>query len=134
MKSWRSKHVQVPVISPTKLLGAQIVDIFVKELHIDGNNLEIEDESTEALKVCDEVSKDKTESEIKDTENQNVESNVEHEEKKISSSYKKLQHVLQELLETEVNYVQDLEEVLSNSSQTNYFKTVIPRSAQLIYP
>ena len=116
MKSWRSKHGQVPVISPTKLLGAQIVDIFVKELHIDGNNLEKEDESTEPLEVCDEVSKDKTESEIKDTENQNVESNVEPEEKKINSSYKKLQHVLQELFETEVNYVQDLEEVFSNSS------------------
>ena len=112
MKSWRSKHVQVPVISPTKLLGAQIVDIFVKELHIDGNNLEIEDEATESIEVCDEVSKEKIESEIKETESQIAESNSEPEEKKISVSYKKLQHVLQELLETEVNYVQDLEEVL----------------------
>ena len=110
MNNCRSKHKEVQVVNPTRLLGAQIVNIFVKELQIDEKNTEKEDELPESS--GDDFSEDKRDSEIRNTESQIAESNTEPIKKKISSSYEKLQHVLKELLETEANYVQDLEEVV----------------------
>jgi len=108
MNNCRSKHKEVQVVNPTRLLGAQIVNIFVKELQIDEKNTEKEDESTESS--GDDVSKHKRDSGIRNTESHITESNAEPIKKKISSSHEKLQHILKELLETEANYVQDLEE------------------------
>ena len=95
------------MVNTTALLGSQLVDIFVKGLQIDTNcvknedgNMESSNENNDDLK--DERGKDDT------TE---VTKKVEDRENKIRSSNRKQNQLLMELLETELNYVDDLEEV-----------------------
>ena len=103
-----NKETEVKIVHPTQVLGAQIANILVKDLQINVEKTEEEYKLPEQSMVKN----DECEETIKyDISREGIGM---QEKKQINVSKTKLKNLLMELLDTEINYVHDLEEVVDN--------------------